>query len=226
MLSGLSHRLGVEVFIPWKHALPPYGRISVQRTPLNIAVRSPCRVVVVMARKPAKMYRRLKGQAFTRRKYMGGVPNNQIVRFLTGDSQAAETGGFELVLELSADESCQIRHTALEASRIICNSTIRKVAGEKGYALRIHTFPHHVLRENKQATGAGADRVSQGMRCAFGKNVGTAARVKHGQRVISLHCNAKDFLTAKDALRKAKMKLPTPCTVSLVRGHELVKGLA
>jgi large subunit ribosomal protein L10e len=64
------------------------------------------------------------------------------------------------------------------------------------------------------------------MRCAFGKNVGTAARVKHGQRVISLHCNAKDFLTAKDALRKAKMKLPTPCTVSLVRGHELVKGLA
>ena len=69
-----------------------------------MAVRSPCRVVVVMARKPAKMYRRLKGQAFTRRKYMGGVPNNQITRFLTGDSQAAETGGFGLVLELRADE--------------------------------------------------------------------------------------------------------------------------
>jgi len=225
MLSGLSHRLGVEVFIPWKHALPPYGRISDQRAPLNIAVRSPCRVVVVMARKPAKMYRRLKGQAFTRRKYMGGVPNNQIVRFLTGDSQAAETGGFELVLELSADESCQIRHTALEASRIICNSTIRKVAGEKGYALRIHTFPHHVLRENKQATGAGADRVSQGMRCAFGKNVGTAARVKSGQNVITISTRPQFFLAAKDALRKAGMKIPSPCTTAVVKGHEHLKGL-
>ncbi len=191
-----------------------------------MAFRSPCLVVVVMARKPAKMYRRLKGQAFTRRKYMGGVPNNQILRFLTGNSRDAETGGFEVVLELRADESCQIRHTALEACRIICNSTIRKSAGADGYALRIHTYPHHVLRENKQATGAGADRVSQGMRCAFGKNVGTAARVKRGQRVVSLHCNSKDFLVAKDALRKAKMKLPTPCSVTLVRGKEYVKGLA
>lgn len=172
------------------------------------------------------MYRRLKGQAFTRRKYMGGVPTNRIMRFYTGNRSAAETGDFQVVLELRADDSCQIRHTALEAARVICNSTIRNESGEMGYALRIHTFPHHVLRENKQATGAGADRVSQGMRCAFGKNVGTAARVKRGQRVISLHCNSQSFLTAKDALRKASMKLPTPCSIRLVRGAEHVKGMA
>ena len=128
-------------------------------------------------------------------------------------------------LNLFADESCQIRHTALEAARVISNATIRNAAGMEGYALRIHTFPHHILRENKQATGAGADRVSQGMRCSFGKNVGTAARVKRGQRVISLHFNPEDFLVAKDALRKAKMKFPTPCTTKLVSGAEHVKGL-
>ena len=50
-----------------------------------------------------------------------------------------------------------------------------------GICFESHTYPHHVLRENKQATGAGADRVSQGMRCAFGKNVGTAARVKRAK---------------------------------------------
>ena len=82
-----------------------------------------------------------------------------------------------MLLELSVDNACQIRHTALEAARVISNATIRKAAGPQGYALRIHTYPHQVLRENKQATGAGADRVSQGMRQAFGKNVGTAARV-------------------------------------------------
>ncbi len=177
-----------------------------------------------MARKPAKMYRRVKGPSFTRREYMGGVPNNRILTFHVGNRVAAETGMFKMQMELFADEPCQIRHTALEAARVICNATIRNAAGPMGYALRIHTYPHQVLRENKQATGAGADRVSQGMRCAFGKNVGTAARVKRGQRVISLQFNPENFAEAKDALRKAKMKFPTPCTSKLMRGAEHVKG--
>ena len=179
----------------------------------------------IMARKPASMYRRLKGPAYTRRKYIGGVPNNRIQSFHAGNRVAAETGKFPVIMELRADNNCQIRHTALEAARVISNSTIRKIAGTQGYALRVHTFPHHVLRENKQATGAGADRVSQGMRCAFGKNVGTAARVKRGQRVISLQVHPENYLTARDALRKASMKFPTPCTVRLIKGHEHLKGL-
>ena len=178
-----------------------------------------------MARKPASMYRRLKGPAYTRRKYIGGVPNNRIHQFHVGNRVAAETGKFPVVLELIADNNCQIRHTALEAARVISNSTIRNGAGAQGYTLRVHTFPHHVLRENKQATGAGADRVSQGMRCAFGKNVGTAARVKRGQRIISIQVNPEFYLTARDALRKAYMKFPTPCTIKLVKGHEHLKGL-
>ena len=178
-----------------------------------------------MARKPASMYRRLKGPAYTRRKYIGGVPNNRIHQFHVGNRRAAETGQFEVVIELSADNDCQIRHTALEAARVISNSTIRKSAGAQGYALRVHTYPHHVLRENKQATGAGADRVSQGMRCAFGKNVGTAARVKRGQRVISIQVTPEFYLTARDALRKASMKFRTPCSIKLVKGREHLKGL-
>jgi large subunit ribosomal protein L10e len=178
-----------------------------------------------MARKPASMYRRLKGPAYTRRKYIGGVPNNRINKFYVGNRRAAETGQFPVVIELSSNNNVQIRHTALEAARVISNSTIRNIAGAQGYALRVHTFPHHVLRENKQATGAGADRVSQGMRCAFGKNVGTAARVKRGQRVISIQIEAEHYLTARDALRKASMKFPTPCTIRLIKGHEHLKGL-
>lgn len=178
-----------------------------------------------MARKPAKMYRRLKGQAYTRRKYTGGVPNNRIMRFHMGNRKAAEANEFPVVLSLSVDESCQIRHTALEAARQISNATIRKSAGEMGYALRVRVYPHHILRENKQATGAGADRVSQGMRCAFGKNVGTAARVKRGRSVITISTHPQYFLVAKDALRKASMKFPSPCTTTVVQGHEHLKGL-
>jgi len=178
-----------------------------------------------MARKPAKMYRRLKGQAYTRRKYTGGVPNNRIMRFHMGNRKAAEANEFPVVLHLTADESCQIRHTALEAGRQVSNATIRGSAGENGYALRVHCYPHHILRENKQATGAGADRVSQGMRCSFGKNVGTAARVKRGTTVISIQTTRENFLVAKDALRKASMKFPTPCSTVVVKGEDHLKGL-
>ncbi|MDP6906655.1 MAG: 50S ribosomal protein L16 [Candidatus Thalassarchaeaceae archaeon] len=178
-----------------------------------------------MARKPAKMYRRLKGQAYTRRKYTGGVPNNRILRFHMGNRKAAEANEFPVVLELTVDESCQIRHTALEAARVISNATIRAAAGQEGYALRIKVYPHHILRENKQATGAGADRVSQGMRCAFGKNVGTAARCKRGTSVMTISTTPEYFLAAKDAMRKATMKFPSPCSTRVVKGHDHLKGL-
>ena len=49
-----------------------------------------------MARKPASMYRRLKGPAYTRRKYIGGVPNNRILAYHSGNRRAAETGGSQL----------------------------------------------------------------------------------------------------------------------------------
>ena len=144
---------------------------------------------------------------------MGGVPNNRILQYHTGNRRKAELGGFELELNLTARESCQIRHTALEAARVISNATIRNAAGVDGYSLKIHTYPHHVLRENKQATGAGADRVSMGMRKSFGRTVGTAARVKSGQKLITLRTSDEFASEAKEALRKSSHKLPTPCNI-------------
>ena len=66
------------------------------------------------------------------------------------------------------------------------------------------------LRENKQATGAGADRVSQGMRKAYGKPVGTAARVRRNQPIISIETKPQFIEKAKEALRRAGMKIPSP----------------
>ena len=178
-----------------------------------------------MARKPAKMYRQIKGQSFTRREYTGGVPNNRILRYHMGNRKKSETGGFPVAIELRSDNACQIRDSALEAARQVANSTIREEVGPMGYALRMHTYPHQILRENKQATGAGADRVSQGMRLSFGKNVGPAARVQRGQTIISIKTDAGGYLAAKDALRKAGCKFPTPCTTKVVQGSEHLKGL-
>ena len=191
---------------------------------LNTVGQSAEDEVVQMARKPASMYRRLKGQAFTRRQYTGGVPNNRILRYFMGNRKKAEAGGFPVKVVLIADNSCQIQDKALEAARQVANARIRDSAGDN-YALRMHTYPHQILRENKQATGAGADRVSQGMRQAFGKNVGTAARVQRGQTVISIVTTPQNYIVARDALRKANCKFPTPCTIKVVEGFEHLKGL-
>ena len=75
-----------------------------------------------------------------------------------------------------------------------------------------------------RATGAGADRVSQGMRLSFGKNVGTAARVQRNQTVMSIKIEPEGYSAAKEALRKAGCKFPTPCTIKVIKGAEHLKG--
>jgi large subunit ribosomal protein L10e len=116
---------------------------------------------------------------------------------------------------------CQVRHNALESARVTANRVMTKT-GVMNYHLKILIYPHNVLRENKQATGAGADRVSQGMRSAFGKNVSMAARVYPGTGLIQIRTNKAQFSKAKEALRKASMKLPTPTRLVIRKGQDLV----
>ncbi len=92
---------------------------------------------------------------------------------------------------------------------------MEKYAGATNYRLRVLVYPHVILRENKQATGAGADRVSQGMRAAYGKNVSTCARINAKQIVMTIDTTKQYLTSAKNALRKAGMKLSTPCTVNV-----------
>ncbi len=149
---------------------------------------------------------------------MGGVPGNKIALFDMGNLKK----DFPISLSLVAKEACQIRHNALEAARIFANRYLVQGVGRNNFYLKIRLYPHHVLRENKIATGAGADRVSSGMQHAFGKPVGTAARVKPGQKVLSVSIEEQNFEPTKEALRRASYKLPPPCKVVIDKGEELV----
>jgi large subunit ribosomal protein L10e len=171
-----------------------------------------------MARKPASMYRQVKGMAYTRRKFMGGVPNNRIQQYDMGNL----TDEFPITMSLKVKNRVQIRHTSLEAGRIAANRLLSKDAGVANYHLKVRVYPHVVLRENKLATGAGADRVSSGMRQAFGKNVGTAARLECNQVILTVSCTQAAAKTAKIALWKASMKYPTPCYIDVDKGAELL----
>jgi large subunit ribosomal protein L10e len=171
-----------------------------------------------MVRKPASMYRRITGQAYTRREYMGGVPASRVSQYDMGNLQA----DFPVVLTLKVKNRVQVRHTSLEAGRIAANRVLSKDAGTQSYHLIVRAYPHMVLRENKLATGAGADRVSSGMRLAFGKTVGTAARLERNQAILTVKVSADKVSVAKDALWRASMKFPSPCYVVVEKGQELI----
>lgn len=175
-----------------------------------------------MARKPNSMYRMVKGPAYTRREFMGGVPGSKITIFDMGEPKT----DFPITFSLRAKEQAQIRHTALEAARVAAGKMLLNDVGREGFYLKIRVVPHHVLREHKQATGAGADRVSSGMRLSFGKAVGTAARVKPGQTIFTLSVGPENLAKAKEALRRARFKLPTPCRIVVEKGFQLTQQQA
>lgn len=164
-----------------------------------------------MVRKPAKMYRAISKRAYTRREYMGGVPGSKIVQFDMGNTKER----FPVEVSILAEEACQIQHKALEAARMNVNRKLQKEVGRMNYHFKLRTYPHQVLRENKQATGAGADRVSEGMRMAFGKAVGTAARVDPQQKIFTVYTTMANAEKAKAALNSAGYKLPTPVRITI-----------
>ncbi|MFB0501322.1 MAG: 50S ribosomal protein L16 [Candidatus Bathyarchaeia archaeon] len=158
----------------------------------------------------ARNYRKAKGQSYTRKEYMRGSPSPKITKFTMGDP----TGSFEYQALLVARKEAQIRHNALEAARVATNRLLSEKLGSS-YLLQILPYPHVVLRENKMIFGAHADRLQDGMRKAFGKPIGTAARVKSDQAVIMVNVNEAGLEVAKEALKRGGAKLPIPCRITI-----------
>ena len=174
-----------------------------------------------MSEKPASMYRDIDKPAYTRREYITGIPGSKIAQHQMGDKQA-HGDDYEVQISLEVDESVQIRHGSLEAARLSANRHLIKELGENNYTMILRKFPHQVLRENKQATGAGADRVSDGMRQSFGKIVGTAARIQAGERLFTAYCDVEQAEAVKEAFRRAYNKITPPCRIRVERGEELL----
>jgi large subunit ribosomal protein L10e len=169
--------------------------------------------------RPGRLYKQIKSQSYTRREYMGGVPGTRITQFDLGD----KNGNFNVTVSLVAGERAAVIHNALESMRVAANRVMMKGCGSAGYHLKVRVYPHEVIRENKVATGAGADRVSQGMRQSFGKAVGTAARIDVGQPIMTVRVTPERFSIVKEAFRKANTKLPIPTKIVIEEGEEEVK---
>ena len=162
-------------------------------------------------------YRRLerpytRQSKFKGRNYVRGSPHLIVSQFDMGNRKKK----FDYTIRLVSQESLQIRQNAIESARMACNRDLETTIGKENYRFIIKMYPFHILRENPLAAGAGADRMSTGMKRSFGKVIGRAVQVYKGKELMILNVNKEGLDIAKKALHKASTRLPKTCKIELV----------
>ena len=157
----------------------------------------------------ARNFRNPDRMAYTRRKFMGGIPGSKIVKFTMGNTGKKFPMRVELINLLHG----QIRNNSLESARIAANRQLELQLGHDLYAMKVVPFPHIVLREHKRVNVAQADRFQEGMKRPYGKPTGTAARVKRGEPLIVIEVEQEGVEVAREALKRAMDKFPVPSRI-------------
>merc|ERR1712119_30270 len=152
---------------------------------LSEKMGTPCFKKTKMGRRPARCYRYCKNKPYPKSRFCRGVPDPKIRIYDLGRKKAA-VQDFPLCIHMVSDELEQLSSEALEAARICADKCMVKSCGKDAFHMRIRCHPFHVVRINKMLSCAGADRLQTGMRGAYGKPQGLAARVKIGQILMSI----------------------------------------
>jgi len=169
--------------------------------------------------RPGRCYRRIK-RAYTRKSkyksmaFIASVPPTKVVKFEYGNLQKE----FDTEVDLVSKEAIQLRHNAIESARTVVIRHLDKTGGN--YRLQIRAIPHHVLRENKMITGAGADRMQKGMAQSFGKATGLASQLKKGKIIFAVKLDRANVPLAKEALTAATYRM---CVKTEIQVKDLAK---
>ena len=147
-----------------------------------------------------------------RKSYVVGVPFPKMHQFEMG----TKAGNFDTVVYGVARDSIQMRDPSLEAARIVSHKFLESTIGATNYFMKILVYPHQVIREKPIATGAGADRYSQGMARAFGKPATSAVQTSKGKRIIELRVHKNNLKIAKLAIKKFSLKVSTPVRIEVM----------
>ena len=145
---------------------------------------------------------------FKKKSFVNMSPPRKIVRFNMGTPKS-----YEYTLDLISKRSIQIRQEAIESARQTSLRWLERNMPKGGFFFKIRKYPYHILRENPLAAGAGADRVSTGMKQSFGKPIGVALQLKEGERFFTVELNGRNVEIGRKALQRATKKFP--CSFSI-----------
>lgn len=158
---------------------------------------------------------------YVRKEYIPRIPQLRISKFKLG-----KASDFDVVFKLIAKKPALIMQEALESARVAANKILEAELGENNYVLRVVPYPHIICREHKMLAMAGADRVSKGMKKAYGKPVTLAARINAGDPVLEVYSKQAYENNVKKGLRTAASKLPVETFIEkeeLKRGEETIE---
>ncbi|MCI4439403.1 50S ribosomal protein L16 [archaeon] len=139
---------------------------------------------------------------YVRTEYIPGAPGIK-VRFKVGGGT-----NYDIIVKVVSKEDATIKQESIEAARASINNRLQKTVGEGNYTLIVKPYPHVIIREHKMLTGAGADRLSEGMRRAFGKPTTRGAKVSRDQEIFEIRAFKKDLPSIKEAIEIGLHKLP------------------
>lgn len=163
-------------------------------------------------------YRRLerpntRKSKYTKKAFVKVVPASKVSRYQMGN--AARKFSHKVVV--MPKTSLQIRHNALESARQTSTRWLEKMLTKDAFFIKMRVFPHHVLRENPLASGAGADRLSTGMAHSFGKSISIAAQVLKNKPLFEINVDEQGVEVAKQACKRIAHKVPCSCIVQVMR---------
>jgi large subunit ribosomal protein L10e len=176
-----------------------------------------------MGLRKAGAYSKRYARPFTRKSkvkqknYIKVVPNTKVVKLRMGDITGFDSGKYPIVLDICSKQKVQLRDNAIESVRQYLHRFLVEGIG-KDFYLEVKVYPHHILRENRMLTGAGADRMQTGMAQSFGASMGRAALVKAGQPIMTVAIlNQKHEQLARKLIASCRAKLPFQVHVETIR---------
>lgn len=152
---------------------------------------------------------------YRKKSFVKARPGKKVIKFDMGDLKGGEFQ-FPVTLKLVSKQVGLVRSNAIEAARLVALRRVEKPLGRLGFYFRVQMYPHHAIRENPLAAGAGADRLSTGMKHSFGKIIAVAARVEEGQSIMEISLPLESEAIARDALKAASKKLPLKTSIKSV----------
>jgi len=159
----------------------------------------------------AAVYHDLK-RPYTRRSrvkskaYIKTVPPMKMTKFNMGNASKYNSGGYNYGIDLVCAENAQTRDVSLEAARQFINRKLDEEVGD--YYFLVAVFPHHILRENKMLTGAGADRMQTGMTQSFGVTTNMAVQLHQNKEIFKIAVMTEDLARkVRGFLNKVQPKL-------------------
>lgn len=134
--------------------------------------------------------------------YIKAMPHADLHQFRMGVMK----DDYDAVVSLTSQEAVILRDNSIESARMTSNKYLENNINGLYYFL-VKIYPHHVVRENKMISGAGADRLQKGMRRSFGRPTDRAARLGRNTELFVVYTYKANVEHVKKAFSRAMRKL-------------------